>query len=93
METTEHFGTMLTRIRTLRMGLNNAKNEKLRVRWERYGDYRGYSLDRRIKDLHGEFYELAEALAYNDPPKILDEVVDVTNNLEFIYDVLELWKC
>ena len=36
---------------------------------------------------------LREALKYYGPTEVLDEVRDVINQLEFIYDVLELWKC
>jgi len=84
---------MLDRLKTRRIVLDASKNDKLQLRWMRYGDYRQYDLSDLIGAWESEALELDVALANNGPQEILDEMVDVINQLEFIYDVLELWKC
>ena len=93
MDTTRDFGEMLDRLKVRRMVLDASKNDKLQLRWEEYGDYRQYDLSDLIGAWESEIRELVTALKYSGPTDILGEMVDVINQLEFIYDVLELWKC
>ena len=93
MEIAKDRQTMLDRLKVLRMVLDASKNDKLQLRWEKYGDYRQYNLTDLIGAWEGEARELVTALKYSGPVDILNELVDVINQLEFIYDVLELWKC
>ena len=90
---TENYQTMLDRLKVFRIVLDSSKNDKLQIRWEKYGDYRQYDLTDLIGAWEGEAQELKTALKYSGPVDILNEMVDVINQLEFIYDVLELWKC
>ena len=93
MNPTKRYQNMLDRLKTRRMVLDASKNDKLQLRWEKYGDYRSYELTDLIGAWESEVEELKTALKYSGPVDILDEMVDVINQLEFIYDVLELWKC
>ena len=93
MEVTKDRQTMLDRLKVLRMVLNASKNDKPQLRWEKYGDYRQYDLTDLIGAWESETRELVTALKYRGPTDILSELVDIINQLEFIYDVLELWKC
>lgn len=90
---TTKYQIMLDRLKVLRMVLDASKNDKLQLRWEKYGDYRQYDLTDLIGAWEGEARELVTALKYSGPTDILSEMVDVINQLEFIYDVLGLWKC
>ena len=83
---------MLDRLGQIRRSMNGAKNTKLMMRWEKHGDYRQYSLTDLIDALSDEFDELTEALSVLGPSDIRDEVLDVVNQLEFLWDVLELNK-
>lgn len=93
MGITRKYQTMLQRLKVRRVVLDASKNDKLQLRWEKYGDYRSYELTDLIGAWESEALELDVALASYGPVRILDEMVDVINQLEFIYDVLELWKC
>lgn len=93
MDITRDYQTMLDRLKTRRIMLDASKNGKLQLRWEKYGDYRSYELTDLIGAWQSEVEELKTALKYSGPVDILEEMVDVINQLEFIYDVLELWKC
>lgn len=93
MNVTRRYQFMLDRLKTRRVVLDASKNDKLRLRWLKYGDYRQYDLSELIGAWESEALELDVALASRGPTEILDELVDVINQLEFIYDVLELWKC
>ena len=90
---TTRYQIMLDRLKVLRIVLDASKNDKLQLRWEKYGDYRQYDLSSLILAWEREARELDTALKYSGPVDILGEMVDVINQLEFIYDVLELWKC
>jgi len=90
---TRRYQIMLDRLKTRRIVLNASKDDKLRARWEKYGDYRKYPLEALIDAWENEAREFGSALKFYGPVDILDELVDVINQLEFIYDVLELWKC
>lgn len=90
---TGDYPIMLERLKARRIVLDASKNDKLELRWEKYGDYRQYDLSDLIGAWEAEAMELGTALKFYGPVEILNELVDVINQLEFIYDVLELWKC
>ena len=84
------FRAMLDRLDQVRKSMAGAKNTKLMMRWEKHGEYRQWPLDAIIEAVIKEMDELAEALAVLGPSDIRDEVVDVANCLEFLWDVLGL---
>ena len=86
----EGFRNMLEYLEQVRKSMTGAQNNKLMFRWADYGDYRQYSLDEIIESAIKEMDELAEALAILGPSDIRDEVIDVRNTGEFIWDVLRL---
>lgn len=84
------FRAMLDHLDQVRKSMAGAQNTKLMLRWADYGDYRQYSLDAIIESAIDEMDELAEALAILGPSDIRDEVLDVRNTTEFLWDVLGL---
>jgi len=86
------FNEMLDRLAQVRTSMAGAQNTKLMTKWANYGDYRQFSMGDIIDHLKGEMDELDEALRILGPSDIRDEVLDVANCLEFLWDVLELAK-
>ena len=84
------FREMLDRLGRVRMSMAGAQNTKLITKWADYGDYRQYSMGDIIDHTKGELDELDEALRTLGPSDIRDEVLDVANCLEFLWDVFEL---
>lgn len=84
------FRAMLNRLDQVRKSMAGAKNTKLMMRWADYGDYRNFEVGDVIDHLDLEIEELRVALARLGPTDIRDEVLDVANCLEFLWDVLGL---
>lgn len=84
------FREMLNRLDGVRDSMSRAQNTKLMMRWERYGDYRGWPIDGVIDHLYNEWEEFDEALNIGDRRAIRDEVLDIANILDMIWDIMEL---
>lgn len=85
-------GKMLNRLDLVRSTMVRPKNLKLLLKWEKHGDYRQWPLENIIEAVIKEMDELAEALAIKGPSDIRDEIVDVANTLDFLWDKLGLEK-
>ena len=86
------FKAMIDRLDQVRKSMAGAKNTKLMTKWVDYGDYKQYDVGDIMDHLDLEIDELQVALAKLGPTDIRDEVIDVANCLEFLWDVLELAK-
>jgi hypothetical protein len=84
------FRKMLDHLDWVRSTMVGPKNTKLLMRWEQHGEYRQWPLDNIIEAVIKEMDELAEALAIKSPSDIREEVVDVANVLDFLWDKLKL---
>lgn len=86
------FMEMLDRLDQARGSMNGAKNSKLAMRWGRHGDYNQWPVGDVVDHLYKEWVELTEALesAKYDIGAVRDEVVDVVNILEMLWDILDL---
>ena len=81
---------MLGRLGTIRKDMGNAQDGKLLKLWEDKGDYRDESLGVIVDKLKEECFELYNALRQKGPDDIRDEIIDVRNVTEFLWDILEL---
>lgn len=77
--------------------MGGAKNTKLLHRWEKRGDYAGASPSDLIDHIYEEWEEFIEAIdpgtdIYYSQARALirDEVVDLVNCLEMLWDTLDL---
>ena len=88
---------MLDRLDQVRKSMAGAKNTKLMRQWEKRGDYK----DAQIPDLVDHiFEEWEEFIVAIDPgtkvyyaqarAPIRDEVIDLVNCLEMLWDILDL---
>lgn len=90
MSSTEDFNVMLDRIHGIRISMGIHKDNKLAKRWVRYGDYRDWLIEGVTDHLAKEILELADAMESGERPKIKDEVMDVSNILDMLWDLLSL---
>lgn len=88
MEYTEDRSVMLSRLGRLRENMNYHKNEKLKLRWPGYGDYRQFGLSGIVEAMEREIKELRTAIANMGPDDIKGEIVDVSNTLDFLWDCM-----
>ena len=81
---------MLSRLETLRDQISWEQNKKLVKLWDDKGDYREAPLTIIIKKFREEAWELFEALNEKGIDDIRDEIIDVRNVTEFLWDVLSI---
>ena len=81
---------MLGRLGTIRKDMAQAQDGKLIKLWNEKGDYKDAPLGAIIEKLKEELGELHEALRQYGPCDIKDEILDVRNVTEFLWDLLEL---
>ena len=95
-ESTQDFEAFMGRLYTIRDKMASSKNDKLSRRWPTHGDYRQHNTAFIIKRVRDEVKELNESLDCNYPHaipqarRIKDEVIDVSNMLDFLWDALNL---
>lgn len=98
MDKFKGFDEMLYRLIQVRNSVDRAKNQKLLIRWPKRGDYIKIPAGDIVDHIFEEFEEFAEAVdGPPDPPngygfKLRDEVVDIINCLEMLWDVLDLGR-
>lgn len=89
----EGFRIMLDRLAQVRRSMDGAKNTKLMTKWADYGDYRKYQIGDILDHLTSETKELADAIECGEGlSEIRDEIIDVANVLEMVWDVLGFAK-
>lgn len=88
MEYTEDRDVMLKRLSRIRENMNYHKNEKLKMKWLEYGDYRQFGLRGIINAMEREIKELKAAIANSGPDLVKGEIVDVSNTLDFLWDCM-----
>ena len=92
------FTPMLDRLDVVRAEMVKFKNNKMLHKWEKRGDYKDAKLSEIVDGIFEEIEELAVAM---DPgtdgifydqalAKIQEEVIDVINTLEMLWDALDL---
>ena len=95
-KSTIDFEAFMGRLYIVREQMGPAKNDKLSRRWPTHGDYRQHNTAFIIKRVRDEMKELKETLDCNFPHaipqarRIRDEVIDVSNMLDFLWDMLDL---
>lgn len=93
---TRDFNVFIDRLWKIREGMNEDKDIKLSRRWRKHGDYRQWKLKIILEALDKEIKELKDELNCKYPRatpqarRIKDEIIDVSNVLDFLYDVLNL---
>ena len=90
MASTDDFNVMLDRLHKVRNNMGIHKDNKLAMRWVRYGDYRDWSIEGVSAHLAKEMLELADAIESDDRGQIKDEVMEVSNILDMLWDLLSL---
>lgn len=97
MSESEKFFIMLNRLDQVRKSMAGAKNTKLLHRWTKRGDYAGASASDLIDHIFEEWDEFVEAvdsgtgIYYSQARSLIrDEVVDLVNCLEMLWDLLNL---
>lgn len=92
------FEEMLDRLIQVRNSADRAKNQKLLIKWPKRGDYIKVPAGVLVDRIFEEFEEFAEAVdGPPDPPngyglKLRDEMIDIINCLEMLWDVLDLGR-
>ena len=66
------------------------QNKKLKDRWEKYGDYVQFSIMDVYRHLVSEFKELAQAIYNKDCENAREEIADISNCLDFLWDLAYL---
>ena len=79
---------MIGRLSRIRQNIEDEQNKKLAKRWDKYGDYRDWKLSGIFDHLLLEIQELEKALLNEGPNEIKDEILDVRNCTEFLWDFL-----
>jgi len=82
------FDSMLSRLSIIRLDLSQHQNEKLARRWDEYGDYRKFGFNLVKKAVLDELNELKDAIEQKGFQEIKDEILDVRNTTEFLWDML-----
>lgn len=81
---------MLGRLGSIRKDMAKAQDGKLIKLWDDKGDYKDAPLGAIVDKLKEECFELYDALKQKGPDDIRDEILDVRNVTEFLWDILEL---
>ena len=91
------FLEMLDRLDQVRKSMDGAKNTKLMRRWEKRGDYADVPMSDLIDKIYEEWEEFVVAIdpgteIYYSQARALirDEVIDLVNCLEMLWDLLNL---
>ena len=91
------FFDMLDRLDQVRKSMAGAKNTKLMRRWEGRGDYKDVPIPDLVDHILEEWEEFIVAIdpgteIYYSQARALirDEVVDLVNCLEMLWDILDL---
>lgn len=81
---------MLGRLGRIREDIAKAQDSKIIELWDEKGDYQYAPLSTLVDKLKEECWELYKALREEGPESIRDEIVDVRNVTEFLWDILKL---
>lgn len=82
------FESMIDRLKVVREELSKRQDAKLKEKWEKHGDYRQWRIGQIAKAVIREMEELEEAIAIKGIDAIEDEIIDVRNTVEFLFDLL-----
>jgi len=81
---------MIRHLFSVRYDVSKKQDEKLSKKWAKYGDYRKFSFKKVRQAVLDELEELKAALESEDylDFEIRDEILDVRNTTEFLWDFL-----
>jgi len=83
---------MVRHLEFVRFDLGTHQNNKLEAKWDKYGDYRNWTVIAAVKALYDELLELKSSIDKGDIKNMKEEIIDVRNTSEFLWDFLSKVK-